>query len=1195
MWQCYVNLLLLFMVLQLAFIRCENYTVGYLTNIRGSSNTKRQGLVISGAISLAINEINEEGLLGKHRLQLIYNDTLGETLRGTEVLLDQWKKNAIAFFGPEDSCEVEATIAAAVNLPMISYKCANPKVSDKNFYTTFARTYPSDIQVVRSVISLLKYYKWKRFSVICEDSPRYLTVLDSLELQATVNRMIVNTKSTFVNINQCQEERLPNCEQQFHNVIKNTYTKTRVYVMLGPMKEMIELMIVMKTKGLLENGEYVLVYISYETYTLAQSHNYLWRSDLLDNDARVAMQAAQSLLVIVPTPPTKENYTKFEDKVRLYNERPPFNFASPRPNLKKIFDPYDSMSIAWVGGKPPLDVPPCGYDGNECRPPPEMTRKLVAAILAVLLAVVIVVTSITYRNWVYEQQIAGLLWKIDARDLRKYGFNELFLSNSRASLLSQVSFESRMYGQVFTQTAMYKGSLVAVKPLVYNRKSVDIPREIKKEMKMMRELHHDNVNQFIGACIEPNRLVIVTEYCGRGSLQDILENDDIRLDNMFTASLIFDLIKGMTYLHQSEIRVHGNLKSSNCVVTARWVLKVTDFGLHEVRTNEENGSISEYEYYRNMLWKAPEILRDTSQYPRGSQKGDVYSFSIILHEIISRQGPFSGSIVIHPKEIVKNIVEYKGEDPFRPDISILECQDYILQTISECWHEKPENRPDFAHIRVKLQRMREGMKSNIMDNMMDMMEKYANNLEELVEERTAQLVEEKKKTEALLHRMLPKSVAEQLMRGEPVIPESFDAVTIYFSDIVGFTSMSAESSPMEVVTFLNDLYTVFDAIISHYNVYKVETIGDAYMVVSGLPIRNGDQHAGEIASMALELLDAIRSFRIRHRPNQTLKLRIGIHTGPVVAGVVGLTMPRYCLFGDTVNTASRMESNGEALKIHVSPQCKDFLDRLGGYIAEERGYVAMKGKGEIKTYWLLGHSCGFKRRRDPKDMILPQSLFSFVRETEFRRRSPKLPSADTSRRHSLRVDTRHLRTTDDVSNSNISAQGLPSYFYVVQDSPHSPRRSSPQILRNKFKKLKSQDQEDVSIDSSIDAMVSLEAANNTTSEREKHAPASQNGMISVDESDKPLLDSGGVRFEIRHPVNDDRKPHFQTPLMRTTSKPWRSYDEILQPNRPRSSLKDFFTGLLSGRLVDSDSKKISNSLINQCKSIPEQELEESVV
>lgn len=156
-----------------------------------------------------------------------------------------------------------------------------------------------------------------------------------------------------------------------------------------------------------------------------------------------------------------------------------------------------------------------------------------------------------------------------------------------------------------------------------------------------------------------------------------------------------------------------------------------------------------------------------------------------------------------------------------------------------------------------------------------------------------------------------RTIVDQLKVGKTVIPETFTSVTIYFSDIVGFTSLSAQSTPIQIVKLLNDLYTMFDEILSEYDVYKVETIGDAYMVASGLPIRNGQNHAREIARMSLRLLSKVKSFRMDHRPEEQLKLRIGMHTGPCVTGVVGLKMPRYCLFGDTVNTASRMESTGE--------------------------------------------------------------------------------------------------------------------------------------------------------------------------------------------------------------------------------------------------------------------------------------------
>uniref|UniRef100_A0A671W6D2 Guanylate cyclase n=1 Tax=Sparus aurata TaxID=8175 RepID=A0A671W6D2_SPAAU len=616
-------------------------------------------------------------------------------------------------------------------------------------------------------------------------------------------------------------------------------------------------------------------------------------------------------------------------------------------------------ALHWLGGVRPPDVPVCGFknDNPICLAKTITIHQMVSIVLFFIFTMTLTITIFIYRMKL-EKELVAQLWRICWDDIQMSNLDKVLRSGSRITLsLRGSNYGSLLTGdgnlQVFAKTGYYKGNIVAIK--YTDRKRIELNREILFELKHMRDVQNEHLTRFIGACVDHPNTCIITEYCPRGSLQDILENDSITLDWMFKYSLINDIVKGMVFLHNSVILSHGKLKSSNCVVDNRFVLKITDYGLSSFRSDDNSGKDA-HAYYARELWMAPELLRMESPPPQGTQKGDVYSFGIVLQEVALRRGAFylEGD-PLSPKEIVDRVV--LGEWPcLRPTIDPQSHSPELGQLMQRCWAEEPTERPEFNHIHLLLRKQNKESRTNILDNLLSRMEQYANNLEELVEERTQAYHEEKRKAEALLYQILPHSVAEQLKRGETVQAEAFDSVTIYFSDIVGFTAISAESTPMEVVTLLNDLYTCFDAIIDNFDVYKVETIGDAYMVVSGLPVKNGNLHGREIARMALALLDAVRTFKIRHRSEQQLKLRIGIHSGPVCAGVVGLKMPRYCLFGDTVNTSSRMESSGEALKIHVSAATRDVLLEFNCFQLELRGEIDVKGKGKMTTYWLLGES-----------------------------------------------------------------------------------------------------------------------------------------------------------------------------------------------------------------------------------------------
>ncbi|ESO91425.1 hypothetical protein LOTGIDRAFT_209773 [Lottia gigantea] len=460
-----------------------------------------------------------------------------------------------------------------------------------------------------------------------------------------------------------------------------------------------------------------------------------------------------------------------------------------------------------------------------------------------------------------------------------------------------------------------------------------------------------NLNKVIGACIGngPDALLI-TEFCSKGTLQDLLGNYSFSLDSQFKFSLAIDIAQGMLYLCESSIGFHGNLTSSICLIDNRFSVKITDYGTPSL-FNKVKIDYESQEYQRECLWKAPEVLRSIGA--NGSKEGDIYSFGIILYEIFTREQPFADETAeLGISAVISKIKEHTP--PYcRPEMKDCSKQSELESLIKHCWSEVPSARPHFSQVKkvLKEQAGKYGEGTNLLDNLLRRMEQYANNLEKLVEEKTEELLEEKKRSEQLLYQILPKSVAESLKIGQPVEPEAFDSVTIYFSDIVGFTEISAKSSPLEVVNLLNDLYVCFDGIIDKLNVYKVETIGDAYMVVSGLPIRY-PHHGKEIATMSLAIRKAISSFKMRHLPDHRIEIRIGLHTGPTVAGVVGVKMPRYCLFGDTVNTASRMESNGQAMKIHISSVTKSKLESCECFDLISRGEINIKGKGVMETYWL---------------------------------------------------------------------------------------------------------------------------------------------------------------------------------------------------------------------------------------------------
>jgi class 3 adenylate cyclase len=222
------------------------------------------------------------------------------------------------------------------------------------------------------------------------------------------------------------------------------------------------------------------------------------------------------------------------------------------------------------------------------------------------------------------------------------------------------------------------------------------------------------------------------------------------------------------------------------------------------------------------------------------------------------------------------------------------------------------------------------------------------------------LTDEKNRSEHLLTNVMPASIAQRLKDRWEIIADSHDSATVLFADVVNFTPLMAAYPPDQVVRYLNLIFSEFDELLAKHGLEKIKTVGDAYMAAGGLPDPLPN-HLAKMADFALEIQDLMS--RTPSPSGNPMQLRIGIHTGPLVAGVIGNTKLMYDLWGDTVNTASRMESHGVGGQIQVTEDVVQALkDR---YDFQERGFVPVKGKGKLRTYWLIGR----KRKANSEDAL----------------------------------------------------------------------------------------------------------------------------------------------------------------------------------------------------------------------------------
>ncbi|CAH2224174.1 atrial natriuretic peptide receptor 2-like [Pelobates cultripes] len=400
----------------------------------------------------------------------------------------------------------------------------------------------------------------------------------------------------------------------------------------------------------------------------------------------------------------------------------------------------------------------CPVDCGDCPVPPDTRMAVAIPVALIVVGFILAIAGFQYQR---QKMFSDESWIIDYNKIKQGGASSDYpmsrnitgstISTGNCASYSNTSHITALSScpaavntprkHFFTHTGRYDGRIVAIKKI--QKKSFTVSATIRKEVKQIRELDHPNLCKFIGGCTDVPNVAIITEYCNKGSLKDVLLNEDIPLNWGFRFSFANDIAQGMAYLHQHKM-YYPRLKSTNCVIDDRWVCKITDYGLDSYRKFDSCDNSKTYHNLLNEVYLPPE--GQTISSPENSTAADMYRYAIILLEIATRSDPFpeqqkedSEYCCLPLSELIKE----KSENG-------CPCPSEYVDLIRKCRSQNPAHRPTFEQVKKQLHKMNPNKVSPV-DVMMTLMEKYSKHLELLVAERTQDLMHEKQKTDQLLY------------------------------------------------------------------------------------------------------------------------------------------------------------------------------------------------------------------------------------------------------------------------------------------------------------------------------------------------------------------------------------------------------------------------------------------------------------